>query len=121
MKKILCLFGFSLGMVMAHAQTTLPTLPAISTINGSTVNCTLESMDAGGLAVECTATDGTMKSRAVLEPSDRGVMGGHAEVLCLYWTDASGKNRLQCANDGKIALDGYAPTISVKRRWRFWR
>lgn len=106
--------------VLSSAQT-LPTLPAVQTINGSTTNCTFESLDAGGLAIECTALNGTMKSRAVLEPTDRGALGGHAEILALYWTDSTGKQRLQIANEDKLAVDGYTPTVVTKRRWRFWR
>jgi hypothetical protein len=100
---------------------TLPTLPAIQTIKGTTVNCTLEALDAGGLSIECAALDGTMKSRSILEPTDRGVLGGHAEILVLYWTDSTGKNRLQVANDTKLAADGYMPAVTARRRWRFWR
>lgn len=104
----------------AIAQT-LPTLPAINTVTGSSVTCVLEALDAAGLSVECTASDGTMRSRAVLEATSLGVMGGHAEILVLYWTDQTGKNRVQVANDSKMVLDGYAPAVTVKRRWRFWR
>lgn len=100
---------------------TLPTLPAIFTVNGTTVNCTFEALDNNAVSVECVATDGTMQSRAILEQSDRGGLGGHGEILALAWKDATGKTRLQVANENKLAFDGYVPTVTAKRRWRFWR
>lgn len=71
---------------------------------------------------QCTQPDGTVAASSVAIASDMGVVLGHAEVMCLYWAESAGKNRLQCGTAGKVVIDGYLPPVTRKKRWYLiWR
>lgn len=111
-------------LTIAVSAQTLPTLPAVNTLTAPGITCTIEVQDpAGGLFAQCVQTsDATLLYTAVVRPSDEGVVLGHGPLMCLYWTDDAGKNRLQCADGLKIVADGIVPQITRKRRWYiFWR
>lgn len=108
----------------AFAQTTLPTLPAVTVITTATESCQFEAQDqAGGLFVQCkTLADGSVAYTSVSVPSDDGAIVGHGSVMCLYWTEATDKWRLQCADGSALKVDGYVPKITRKKRWYLlWR
>jgi hypothetical protein len=112
-----------IATAFALAAQTIPTLPAFNSITGTSVVCTFESQGtAGELFAQCTQPDGAIAYTAVASPSSDGAVVGHAEIMCLYWTDAPGKFRLQCGNAGKVSIDGFMPPVTRKKRWYLlWR
>lgn len=117
MKHTILVFCFG---VLAIAQTTLP---AVNTITAATEVCTVESQDAnGGLFFQCQDSANTVVHTAVVEASASGAVFGHDSVACLYWQESAGKNRLQCSDGNKVSFDGYAASVTRKRRWYlFWK
>jgi hypothetical protein len=109
---------------VCFAQTTPPTLSALTALTGPSSTCTFESQDAaGGLYVNCTAADGTLQISNIVLPVDTGTLFGYAEIACLYWIESPGKFRLQCGLSGTTkAIDGYVPPVTRKKRWFLvWR
>jgi len=110
--------------VAVQAQTAPPTLPAVNVVTGTDESCSFESQDdTGGLFTQCKAlSDASITYTSVVEASTSGAIAGHGSIMCLYWTESAGKNRLQCGDAKKVVVDGYLPSVTRKRRWfLFWR
>ena len=116
-------FLLLLTVWLSLAQPPPAVLPAFNTVTGTVHTCTFEANDSvGSIFVQCRLQTGTVTYTAVVEASEDGAVTGHGEVMCLYWTEAPVKFRLQCAVADKLALDGYIPQVVRKRRWfLLWR